>query len=191
VESQNVQFKRRILYRALIELFLRRNPGSPYKILFWAIDQFTREFGDFGIETLAFFYRYVAVSEKIVEYIFPGDALGSTTTRPLKKTPQSQLQIGTAPLELEPFKKNVSLPDLKTRKFCGAPISQELLLEKMESNSGDCITLSVSPDNVSDSQKRDQNKRILLYKKRKKEYVRCHTFRSRCRVRNEQIYWRS
>jgi hypothetical protein len=56
-----------------------------------AIGQFIREFGDFGAETLAFFYRYVVVSEEIVEYIFPGDAVKCDTEN-------AQFATNTSPL---------------------------------------------------------------------------------------------
>jgi site-specific recombinase XerD len=60
----------------MIEIFLRRNPGTPYNVKYWVIDKFINDFGDFGAETLAFFYRYVAVCAELVEYV-TGEVIGS------------------------------------------------------------------------------------------------------------------
>ena len=78
-ESQKVQPRKRILQRTLIDLFLWRNPGSPYKIERLIIEEFIREFGEFGAETMRFFYTCLAASEQHLEYIDAVHTVGGVT----------------------------------------------------------------------------------------------------------------
>jgi site-specific recombinase XerD len=63
-KKQNVSDDKLTQMKALIELFIRRNPGSPYHIDLVIVQKFSQEFNDIGHETLKIFYTFVAVSER-------------------------------------------------------------------------------------------------------------------------------
>jgi site-specific recombinase XerD len=62
-KEQNVLLEKLIRMKGLIELFIWRNPGSPYRINSVIVQKFSREFGEYGVESLKFFYSFAAVSE--------------------------------------------------------------------------------------------------------------------------------
>jgi site-specific recombinase XerD len=63
-EEQNVPSEKLLRMKGLIELFIWRNPGSPYQINSVFVQKFSKEFGEYGTESLKFFYSFVAVSER-------------------------------------------------------------------------------------------------------------------------------
>lgn len=62
--TQHVPSEKLIPMKGLIELFIWRNPGSPYHINPAIVQKFSKEFGETGAEVLAHFYTFVAVSER-------------------------------------------------------------------------------------------------------------------------------
>jgi site-specific recombinase XerD len=63
-KEKNVLPDKVIQMRTLLELFLWRNPGSPYFISCTIVEKFSREFGEIGAEALRFFYSFLAVSKE-------------------------------------------------------------------------------------------------------------------------------
>ncbi len=62
-KEQHVPDDKIIQMKALVELFIRRNPGSPYIISYATVRNFSKEFGDCGADTLLLFYKFAAISE--------------------------------------------------------------------------------------------------------------------------------
>jgi site-specific recombinase XerD len=133
-EKQNIQPRKRILFRTLIDLFIWRNPGSPYKIKSLIMEEFIREFGEFGAETLRFFYTYVAESLQHVEYI---DAL--TNAGSITGNVPAHAKIAVPVL----LPQNPPQSNSKKKELSSKPaIISESHAEKADTTSSHCTTIS-------------------------------------------------
>jgi hypothetical protein len=159
-EKQNIQPRKRILFRTLIDLFIWRNPGSPYKIKSLIMEEFIREFGEFGAETLRFFYTYVAESLQHVEYI---DAL--TNAGSITGNVPAHAKIAVPVL----LPQHPPQSDLKKKELSSKPaILSESHAEKADTTSSHCTTISnkSTPQRVRTLKYREMNARRYWIKLR-------------------------
>lgn len=68
-KGQKVPSDKLLQMKGLIELFLWRNPGSPYQIRGATVQQFSQEFGEIGGDSLRFFFSFVAIFKQHLEIL--------------------------------------------------------------------------------------------------------------------------
>lgn len=94
-KEQNVPYDKRLQMRGLIELFLWRNPGSPYLIDLAIVQKFSHDFREIGADSLRFFYSFTAISKQHVAVL--GD-LGVAKNE-ITKTPEEKKSTPILPMK--------------------------------------------------------------------------------------------
>ncbi len=123
-KEQNIPDDKMIQMRALIELFILRNPGSPYAISYATVRKFSQEFSDPGTETLVLFYTFVAISGDHVAVLREISNSRLIVNKERGVTQKTPVQAGTTGnVDVKKFEKQVSktTADKKTATLPPSP----------------------------------------------------------------------
>lgn len=112
--ANSIPQEKRFLLRGFMELFLWRNPGSPYQISEQSIDNFIRQCGQAGKDALLFFYGKLAVSQRHIQ-LLKTEANSAPLPEnvqkehvPIRSSVQVQTSAGNIPKQVRPSQQSMA-----------------------------------------------------------------------------------